>query len=150
MEKEFWKNPVFIISASVIFVIVLLGAVMNEKFSLVANKLYEFTTRSFGWFYLLVVFALIVFLIGLALSKFGAIRLGGDEERPDFPFFTWIGMLFSAGFGVGLVFYGVAEPMSHYINAPVSGVKPGTEEAARLAMGYSFSIGVFLNGQFLV
>ncbi|MGN7410847.1 BCCT family transporter [Sporosarcina sp. SAFN-010] len=138
MDKKFWKNPVFVISASVIFVLVLLGAVMNEKFSYVADMLYEFTTRSFGWFYLLVVFVLVVFLIGLAISKYGAIRLGGDDERPDFPFFTWIGMLFSAGFGVGLVFYGVAEPMSHYINAPVSGVEPSTEEAARVAMGYSF------------
>ncbi len=138
MEKNFWKNPVFAISASVVFILVLLGALMSEKFGMAADILYEFTTRSFGWFYLLVVFVLIVFLVGLAISKYGAIRLGGDDERPDFPFFTWIGMLFSAGFGVGLVFYGVAEPMSHYINAPVSGVEPGTEEAARLAMGYSF------------
>ncbi|MGG0644819.1 BCCT family transporter [Sporosarcina gallistercoris] len=138
MEKKFWKNPVFVISASVIFILVLLGAVMDEKFGAVADHLYEFTTKSFGWFYLLVVFALVIFLIGLAISKYGAIRLGGDDERPEFPFFTWIGMLFSAGFGVGLVFYGVAEPMSHYINAPVSGVEAGTDEAARLAMGYSF------------
>ena len=111
---------------------------MPQKFGRVADTLYDFTTRSFGWFYLLIVFALIVFLIGLAISKFGAIRLGGDDERPDYPFFTWIGMLFSAGFGVGLVFYGVAEPMSHYINAPISGLEAGTEEAARVAMGYSF------------
>lgn len=138
MEKKFWKNPVFAISASVVFILVLLGALMSEKFGMAADILYEFTTRNFGWFYLLVVFVLIVFLVGLAISKYGAIRLGGDDERPDFPFFTWIGMLFSAGFGVGLVFYGVAEPMSHYINAPVSGVEPGTEESARLAMGYSF------------
>lgn len=138
MEKKFWKNPVFVISASVIFILVVLGAVMDEKFGTVADQLYEFTTRSFGWFYLLIVFVLVIFLIGLAISKYGAIRLGGDDERPDFPFFTWIGMLFSAGFGVGLVFYGVAEPMSHYMNAPVSGVEPGTDESARLAMGYSF------------
>ncbi len=138
MEKKVWKNPVFSISAAVIGVLVVLGAAMPERFGAVADRMYEFTTRSFGWFYLLVVFALIVFLIGLAISKYGAIRLGGDEERPDYPFFTWIGMLFSAGFGVGLVFYGVAEPMSHYISAPVSGVQPSSEEAARLAMGYSF------------
>ncbi|WJY27909.1 MULTISPECIES: BCCT family transporter [Sporosarcina] len=138
MEKKFWKNPVFGISAAVIFILVLLGAIWAEEFGVIADKLYNFTTRSFGWFYLLVVFGLIVFLVGLAISKYGAIRLGGDEERPDYPFFTWIGMLFSAGFGVGLVFYGVAEPMSHYISAPVSGVQPNSEEAARLAMGYSF------------
>lgn len=100
--------------------------------------LYHFTTRNFGWFYLLVVFIVIAFLTGLAISKYGAIRIGGDEERPDFPFFTWIGMLFSAGFGVGLVFWGVAEPMSHYFISPISGTAPQSTDAARIAMGYSF------------
>ena len=56
----------------------------------------------------------------------------------DFPFFTWIGMLFSAGFGVGLVFWGVAEPMSHYFNSPIRGIESQSEQAGRIAMGYSF------------
>lgn len=138
LNKKFWKNPVFSISASVIFILVVLGAVIPVPFGNVSEKLYHFTTDNFGWFYLLAVFIVIVFLVGLAISKFGAIRLGGDEEKPEYPFFTWIGMLFSAGFGVGLVFWGVAEPMSHYFSSPVRGIEGQTEEAARIAMGYSF------------
>ncbi|MCZ2257907.1 BCCT family transporter [Sporosarcina sp. G11-34] len=138
MDKKFWKNPVFSISAVVIFLIVVLGAVIPTKFGYAAEMLYDFTAKSFGWFYLLIVFIIVAFLVGLAISKYGAIRLGGDEERPDYPFFTWIGMLFSAGFGVGLVFWGVAEPMSHFFTSPIGDVVPQSEEAARIAMGYSF------------
>jgi len=137
-DRKFWKNPVFTISAVVILLLVVLGAVIPKPFGKVAGQLYEFTTTKFGWFYLLTVFIIVVFLFGLAISKYGAIRLGGDEERPEYPFFTWIGMLFSAGFGVGLVFWGVAEPMSHYFTSPLKGIGPQSEEAARVAMGYSF------------
>lgn len=138
LDKKFWKNPVFTISASVIFILVVLGATIPVKFRHVADILYDFTTINFGWFYLLTVFIIVVFLAGLAISKYGAIRIGGDDERPDFPFFTWIGMLFSAGFGVGLVFWGVAEPMSHYFTSPIRGVESQSEQAGRIAMGYSF------------
>lgn len=138
MDRKFWKNPVFIISSVIVFVLVLLGSIDPTGFGLVAEALYGFTTRNFGWFYLLAVFVIILFLFSLAISKYGAIRIGGDEERPDYPFFTWIGMLFSAGFGVGLVFWGVAEPMSHFFNSPIRGIESNTEEAARIAMGYSF------------
>ena len=138
MDRKFWRNPVFSISAAVILVLVVLGASIPVKFGAVAGTLYDFTTKNFGWFFLLTVFLIIVFLTVLAISKYGAIRIGGDDERPDYPFFTWIGMLFSAGFGVGLVFWGVAEPMSHYFISPMQGIEPQSEEAARVAMSYSF------------
>ncbi|MFC5988938.1 BCCT family transporter [Marinicrinis lubricantis] len=138
MEKKFWNNPVFSISAAIILLLVVLGAIVPQKFGDIAGLLFDFTTDNFGWFYLLAVFFLILFLILLAVSKFGGIRLGGEDERPEFPFITWIGMLFSAGFGAGLVFWGVAEPMSHFYTTPFAGVEPETEEAARIAMGYAF------------
>lgn len=118
--------------------LVILGATIPKKFGDVAGSLFSFTTVNFGWFYLLAVFIIIVFLFGLAFSRYGAIRLGGDDERPEFPFFTWIAMLFSAGFGAGLVFWGVAEPMSHFFTSPVAAVEAQSEQAARVAMGYSF------------
>ncbi|WP_100403694.1 BCCT family transporter [Bacillus sp. FJAT-42315] len=138
MFHKVWKNPVFVISASMICVFVLLGSLVPTRFGDVAGELFTMTTMNFGWFYLLAVFVMVVFLIGLAMSKYGNIRLGGQEEKPEFPFFTWIGMLFSAGFGAGLVFWGVAEPMSHFFSTPFAGVEQQTQEAARLAMGYSF------------
>ncbi|WP_102348125.1 BCCT family transporter [Bacillus sp. Marseille-P3661] len=138
MNKDIWKNPVFVISAIIILVLVVLGAVVPVGFGEIAGQLFNFTTVNFGWFYLLAVFVLIIFLVALAISKYGGIRLGGENERPEFSFFTWIGMLFSAGFGAGLVFWGVAEPMSHFFTSPFRGIEDLTEEAARVAMGYAF------------
>lgn len=137
MDKNLWKNPVFIVSTAVILILVLLGAFVNEGFRSVSDTLFAFTTNNFGWFYLLAVFIITLFLIFISISKYGGIRLGADTDRPEFPFFTWIGMLFSAGFGAGLVFWGVAEPMSHFFTTPF-GNEAQTPEAARIAMGYSF------------
>ncbi|TDL31495.1 BCCT family transporter [Jeotgalibacillus sp. S-D1] len=131
-------NRVFFISAIVIGVLVLIGAVSPSLFAAGANAAFSFTTQSFGWLYLLAVFFFVLFLLFLAVSRYGRVRLGGDDERPEYSFFTWIGMLFSAGFGVGLVFWGVAEPMSHFFTSPYGSTEPLTEEGARLAMGYSF------------
>ncbi|PZD97555.1 glycine/betaine ABC transporter permease [Paenibacillus sambharensis] len=138
MKKRVFKNPVFLVSASITIVLVILGAVMPRQFEDTANKLFHFTTEKFGWFYMLVVGIIILLLIGLAISKYGGIRLGGEDQKPEFPFLTWIGMLFSAGFGVGLVFWGVAEPMSHFAKTPFADVEANTEEAARIALGYAF------------
>ncbi|HSI66475.1 MAG TPA: BCCT family transporter [Planococcus sp. (in: firmicutes)] len=137
MDKQLLKNPVFIVSTAVIILLVIIGAFMPLRFEEVAGNLFSFTTLNFGWFYLLAVFIIIIFLIGISVSKYGSIRLGADSDRPEFPFFTWIGMLFSAGFGAGLVFWGVAEPMSHFFTTPFDNPAQ-TEEAARIAMGYSF------------
>jgi len=136
--SELFKNKVFSISAIIVAIIALTGALMPEAFGNTANYLFNFSREKFGWFYLLSVVIIIVFLIWLAASNYGSIRLGGDQEKPDYPFFTWLGMLFSAGIGVGLVFWGVAEPMSHFFDTPFAGVEAGTTEAARIAMGYSF------------
>lgn len=138
MIRELAKNKVFMISAIIVAMVALTGALMPEAFGNTANYLFNFSKDKFGWFYLLSVVIIIIFLIWLAASKYGSIRLGGEDERPDYPFFTWLGMLLSAGLGVGLVFWGVAEPMSHFFNTPFAGVEAGTTEAARIAMGYSF------------
>ncbi|WP_163971597.1 BCCT family transporter [Oceanobacillus halotolerans] len=138
MERRSYKNAVFYVSATVILLLVLVGAIMPVRFGEVANALFNFTTVNFGWFYLIAVFVFVLFLIGLSISKYGKLRLGPAKSRPEYPFFTWIGMLFSAGFGAGLVFWGVAEPMSHFFITPFPEVAPQSEEAARVAMQYSF------------
>ncbi|PKR77089.1 glycine/betaine ABC transporter permease [Halalkalibacillus sediminis] len=138
MNTDYFKNPVFYVSATVITILVIIGAIAPKQFGTVAGKLFTFTTANFGWFYLISVMVILIFLTGLAFSRFGKIRLGGQDERPEYPWFTWIGMLFSAGFGAGLVFWGVAEPMSHFFTTPFDNIEPQTEEAARVAMGYSF------------
>ncbi|WP_202080237.1 glycine betaine uptake BCCT transporter [Caldalkalibacillus salinus] len=137
-RKSFGLNTVFWVSSIVITVLVLIGALLPEVFKDMANAAFGFTTYAFGWFYLISVFVFVLFCLVLAVSKYGRVRLGRDEDRPEYPFFTWIGMLFSAGFGIGLVFWGVAEPMSHFFTPPQEAIDPLTDEAARLAMRYSF------------
>jgi len=95
-------------------------------------------TGLFGWFYLLSVFGFLVVLLSLAFSKYGSIRLGPQDAEHEFGFFSWISMLLAAGFGVGLVFYGVAEPMSHFAEPPYGDREPGTIAAAVYALQYSF------------
>lgn len=137
MKTDF-KNIVFIVSSIFILFCVAIGIAAPAAFENVSNTLFSFSTQYFGWFYLVSVFIIIIFLIILAISKYGKIRIGGKDARPEFKFHSWIAMLFSAGLGIGLVFWGVAEPMSHFFTTPFQDVEALTPEAARIAMGYSF------------
>ena len=98
----------------------------------------ETIIRSFGWVYLIATTFFIFFLLFLAMSRFGRIRLGRDEDRPEFSTLSWWAMLFSAGMGIGLVFFGVGEPVSHLTNPPLGRAEPNSIEAGRLAMQYTF------------
>src|SRR5690625_2236033 len=90
---------------------------------------------NFGCFYMLITAFFVLFIIVLAISPFGKIRLGKEDERPEFSWMSWIGMLFAAGIGVGFVFWGVAEPVLYYIDTPV-GYEPRTNEAAIAGLRY--------------
>ncbi len=79
----------------------------------------------------------VIFAIVLAFSKYGNIKLGPDDSKPEYSNASWFAMLFGAGMGIGLVFWGVAEPISHFVN-PMGGLKPGSIEAADFAMKSSF------------
>lgn len=83
----------------------------------------------------------------LIVSKYGSIRLGKDDDEPDYSYMTWFAMLFSAGMGIGLVFWGVAEPLNH-LYAPPFG-ESATEESARLALRFHFSIGDYILGDYM-
>src|SRR5699024_12652038 len=98
LNDRFWKKPVFLISSITVFILVILGATMPVKFGNVANMLYDFTQINFGWLYLLTVFVIIVFLIALSISIYEVIRLGGDDYRLEYLFYTCIVILFSAVF----------------------------------------------------
>ncbi|MCR8643554.1 BCCT family transporter [Paenibacillus sp. N1-5-1-14] len=128
---------VFYISVVIVLAFVVWGIVSPDVLADKANDVLAITTTNFGWFYLLSTFVMLIFVFYLAFSKYGNIRLGKDEDRPKFSNLSWFSMLFSAGMGIGLVFWGVAEPMSHYLSPPM-GADPESPEAARLAMQYSF------------
>lgn len=132
------KEGVFIVSAVVIAAIVAVGAIFPMGFGNIANAALGATTHYFGWFYLISVFGFVIFLLVLAFSKYGKIRLGPQDSKPTYGFFSWVSMLLAAGFGVGLVFYGMAEPMTHYLTPPFGDMQSATPESARYAIQYSF------------
>ncbi|MFS0918081.1 BCCT family transporter [Brevibacillus sp. 179-C 1.1 NHS] len=127
----------FLISLAIVFVIVLFGAISPELFASVASQVLKVTTTNFGWFYLIVTFGFLIFGVFLAFSRYGQIPLGSDDDEPEYSLPTWFAMLFSAGMGIGLVFWGVAEPVSHYFSPP-AGVTGQTTEAAQTALRYAF------------
>lgn len=130
-------SNVFYIALAIVVVMVILGAVFREQFETITDQVQTFVSSSFGWYYMLLMSALVIIALMIAFSRFGKIRLGKDYERPDFSTLTWIGMLFSAGMGIGLVFYGAAEPLFHYIvDAPNAEV--GTDAAFKDALSYSY------------
>ncbi len=126
-----------IASAGLILAIVLWGVVAPDHLAAVFDGALAVITRDFGWFYLWVVLGLVVLALVLAFSRYGDLKLGNEDEEPEFSIATWFSMLFAAGMGIGLVFWGVAEPISHYGNPP-PGIAPQTPEAANAAMRYSF------------
>lgn len=129
-------NFVFMVSLIIVAAISLWGIIAPTGFGEVANGVFAFLTTNFGWFYLLAMFFFVVFMLGIAFSKFGNIRLGADDSKPEYSYISWFAMLFSAGMGIGLVFWGVAEPLNHYM-APL-GAQAGTAEAANFAIYTSF------------
>ncbi len=130
MEKN--KNLVFYISLVLIAIIAVWSVVLNESFTKVSDACFTFLTTDFGWLYLIAMLVFLVFVVYIAFGRYGGIRLGGDDSRPEYKNLTWFGLLFGCGMGVGLVFWGVAEPLTHYLDP--AGAQGGTAEAADFAM----------------
>ena len=125
------------LSAGLILAIVLWGVIAPASLGMVFDTALTAITRDFGWLYLWVVLGLVIMAVVLAFSRYGDLKLGGEDDEPEFSIGAWFAMLFAAGMGIGLVFWGVAEPISHY-GAPPPGIAPNTPEAATAAMRYSF------------
>jgi choline/glycine/proline betaine transport protein len=129
-------GPVFLVSALLILVLVLTSAVAPQGFESVANAVQAWVLDRLGWFYMLSVAVFLIFALYLAASSHGRVKLGPDHAEPEFRRSAWYAMLFSAGMGIGLVFFGVAEPVTHFTKPPVG--EGGTVEAAREAMRLAF------------
>ncbi len=129
-------HPAVFVPASVIIAALIVFAVLYSGTAADAFvNLNTLVTDWVGWWYVLATTGFVAFALYCGISKVGTIRLGDDNERPEFSFGAWLAMLFSAGMGIGLVFYGVAEPLTHYVNPPSSlGVEGSTDAAANQAM----------------
>ncbi|MEG1132631.1 MAG: BCCT family transporter [Romboutsia sp.] len=130
-------NRVFYISLAIILPMCLWAVLSNESFSKAADATLRFLTNDFGWLYLISMLIFVIFAIVLAFSKYGNIKLGPDNSKPEYSTSSWFAMLFGAGMGIGLIFWGVAEPLSHFI-APKGNIVPGSIEAADFAIESSF------------
>src|SRR6478736_6042700 len=125
---------VFGVAAGVAIAFVLWGALSTESLSTSASAGLEFVVHNTGWLFSLVASGFVVFVIWLAASKYGNIPLGGDGEAPEFRTSSWVAMMFSAGMGIGLMFYGVTEPLTHLVTPPPGTGAKGNPEAVQTAM----------------
>lgn len=128
--------PVFI-PAVVVIVLIVVGTISNPELAaqLFASTL-SYITRTFGWFYMLSVAFFLVFIVTISLTSWGQIKLGPDHADPQYSFPAWFAMLFSAGYGIALLFFGVAEPVLHYASPPAGAGE--TVNAAKQAMQIAF------------
>ncbi|MCY1276264.1 Glycine betaine transporter OpuD [compost metagenome] len=129
---------VFWVAAVISAAVVTWGALWPETMATTAQALLDTIIDWFGWSFVLSTASFLGFALFLAFSRFGRIKLGKDEERPEFSTSSWIAMMFSVGMGIGLMFWGVAEPITHFTTLPPGLAEPHSREAAKLAMGYTY------------
>ncbi|MFG2099789.1 BCCT family transporter [Micromonospora echinaurantiaca] len=123
-------------AASVLFV--LWGILATDNLASVTGTALDWVVSVFGWVFVLGSAGFVALSIWLALSRYGRIKLGRDDEKPEFSTVSWVAMMFSAGMGIGLMFWGAAEPLSHLGTPPRGLTEPNSQQAARVAMEYSF------------
>ncbi|WP_429159996.1 BCCT family transporter [Desulfitispora alkaliphila] len=133
------KKPstVFYISAPLVLLFVLWGFFGPESLQRASSAALEATLDNFGWFYMISTAFFIVFVLFLAVSPFGKLKLGKPDEKPEFSAYTWIGMLFSAGIGVGFVFWGVAEPALYYLDPHPDFIDASSAQKASAGLRYA-------------
>ncbi|MBB0230909.1 BCCT family transporter [Streptomyces calidiresistens] len=129
---------IFFVSAGLTVAFVALAIAATETVDRIFSNLSGWILDHLGWLYILGVTTFLLFLVWIALSRWGHVRLGGHDARPEYGNRAWFAMLFAAGIGTILMFWGVAEPISHWAEPPRADVEPRSEEAAELAMAFSF------------
>lgn len=130
-------NPTVTIASKILVIgFVLFCAILAEQAGAIFQNISNDVLNNAKWFYLALVSGILAFLLYVMVSRFGHIRLGKDNEKPEFSYLSWVSMLFSGGMGIGLIFWSVAEPMLHYANNPFAeGLTP---ESASIAMRLTF------------
>ena len=131
-------GAVFWVTVAISAAFVLWGVFFTDNFTSTLGTVVGWITEGLGWLYMLITTFFLAFVIYLAFSRYGKIKLGQPDDKPEFGNFAWFAMLFQAGMGIGLVFWGVAEPITHYNTPPLGLVEARTPEAATLALQTAF------------
>jgi len=134
---------VFPVSAGIIVLFVIYGSLFSDNADEVLGAMRNWITTNLGWFMIFTIAFLVVFCIWLAIGKTGSIKLGPDDSTPDFSYLTWFAMLFSAGMGIGLVFWGVAEPAMHFAEGPQMDTPGETAAEAMLLTFHHWGLGAW-------
>lgn len=137
--KKFNTNFTSSVALPSIVLIVLLSlfcGLFSDQAAAVLGYFKEIIFKNLSWFYVLLVTIFVLFLLFVAISKFGKIKLGADDSEPEYPFFSWVAMLFAAGMGIGLMYFGVSETMAHYANPAIGSLD--VHLRAKEAQLYSF------------
>ena len=127
-------KTIFAVTGALVIAFVIWGFADTASLSTVSQAALDWVLASTGWVFVLLSLLFLVYVLWLAAGRFGHISLGRDGERPEFRTSSWIAMMFACGMGIGLMFYGVAEPLYHYISPPPSTVDGQTAEAVETAM----------------
>lgn len=130
--------PVFISSLLIVFTLVVTTLIVGKPMENWFAKTQNVVADNVGWFFILMVNGILFFAVFLGFGKFGSIRIGGKDAKPEFSTTGWFAMLFSAGMGIGLLFWGVAEPIFHFNSNPFSSNPTDKIAAAKEAMGVTF------------
>ncbi len=129
---------VFGVAAALAVAFVAAGAIWPDGFSEKTTEALTWVTDNFGWLFVLTSAGFVLFSGYLALTRYGNIKLGPDDSEPEFSTFSWVSMMFATGMGIGLMFWGVAEPLTHLNAPPLGEGEPGSSESAEMAMQYAF------------
>lgn len=130
------NGPVFFTSSIFIIISITLTLIYREQAEEYFDIIQDFVANNAGWFFVLSVNIFLIFMLYLAFSKFGTLRIGGQNAKPEFKTLSWFAMLFSAGMGIGLLFWSISEPVMHYLNPPLT--EGETALAAQEAMNFTF------------
>lgn len=128
--------PVFYIASGLVILLLIFASLFPAQADQLFSGMQAAIIGNGSWFYVLTVAIILITVVFLGFSRYGDIKLGPDHATPDYTNITWFSMLFSAGMGIGLMFFGVAEPVMHFLAPPAT--DPATVEAARQAMNITF------------
>ncbi len=131
-ESPAFGGGVFLISLPICVLVAVLGIINPDGLARMGGAITDATFRALDWFYLIIIIGFLVLSLWLAFGKYGHLKLGGDDTEPEFAYPSWLAMLFAAGMGAALLYWGVAEPVLHFTQAP--GEVPGSPAAARNAI----------------
>lgn len=133
------NKQTFIVPAVLLLIIMAIGAIFPDKLGVMMKRLLYLITRNFTWFYMLGTTALVVIVLWVCFSKYGNIRFGGKDAKPEMSTFKWFCIVLTSGMAAGICYYAIAEPLDYFENPPVfSGAEGSSAQAAEQALQYVF------------